>query len=51
MANGEIVMPVAYTKLWGKGRIFYCSMGHHDDIFDIPQVGTLMRRGLLWAAK
>ena len=49
--NGVVSMPVAYTKLWGNGRVFYTSMGHHDDIFDIPQVAEMTRRGFLWAAR
>lgn len=50
-SNGVVEMPVAYTKKWGNGRIFYTSMGHQDNIFDIPQVSEMMRRGMLWAAK
>lgn len=50
-ANGIIKMPVAYTKKWGQGRVFYNSLGHHDDVFDIPEALELMRRGFLWAAR
>lgn len=50
-ANGIVRMPVVYTKRWGKGKVFYNSMGHHDDIFDIPQVAEVQRRGFLWAAR
>lgn len=50
-SNGEVEIPVAYTRVWGKGRIFYQSLGHQDNIFDIPQVAELQRRGFLWAAK
>jgi type 1 glutamine amidotransferase len=50
-ANGPVQMPVVYTKLWGKGRVFYCSLGHVDKIFEIPQVAELTRRGFLWAAR
>ncbi|WP_018750250.1 ThuA domain-containing protein [Paenibacillus sanguinis] len=50
-ANGIITMPVVYTKKWGQGRVFYNSLGHHADIFDIPEALELMRRGFLWAAK
>ncbi|KAA9005400.1 hypothetical protein F4V43_07980 [Paenibacillus spiritus] len=49
-ANGAITMPVVYTKKWGQGRVFYNSLGHHADIFDIPEAKELMRRGFLWAA-
>ncbi|GGO04699.1 ThuA domain-containing protein [Saccharibacillus kuerlensis] len=50
-ANGEIVMPVVYTKRWGNGKVFYNSLGHQVNIFDIPEARELMRRGMLWAAK
>ena len=43
-------MPVVWTKRWGHGRVFYNSLGHHADVFDIPEVKEIMRRGLLWAA-
>lgn len=50
-ANGEVDVPVAWTKRWGHGRVYYCSLGHHDDVFDIPEAEELMKRGLLWAAE
>lgn len=50
-ANGEVKVPVVYTKMWGKGRVFYTSLGHTYKIFDIPEARTIMTRGLLWAAK
>ncbi len=49
--NGVVSMPIAYTKMWGKGRVFYTSMGHQDNIFEIPQVAEMTRRGFLWAAR
>ena len=50
MANGPVDMPVAWTKHWGNGRVFYTSLGHHDDVFDAaPNAQILMERGMLWA--
>jgi type 1 glutamine amidotransferase len=49
-ANGTVEMPVMWTKRWGHGRVFYSSLGHHNDIFDIPEAAESMKRGLLWAA-
>jgi uncharacterized protein len=49
--NGPVLMPVVYTKRWGKGKIFYTSLGHHADVFDVPQAAEIMRRGFLWANK
>ena len=51
-ANKPVDMPVAWTKYWGLGRVFYCSLGHHDDVFDqAPEAELLMERGLVWAAE
>lgn len=52
MSNKEVDMPVAWTKFWGNGRVFYNSLGHHDDVFEkSPQAQVLMERGMLWAAQ
>nr|MDD6334909.1 ThuA domain-containing protein [bacterium] len=50
-ANGPVDMPVAWTRRWGKGRIFYCSLGHQVTSFDNPNARELLRRGSLWAAR
>ena len=47
----KVEMPVVWTKKWGLGRVYYNALGHHDDVFDVPEAGELMRRGLLWAAE
>lgn len=52
IANKPVDMPVAWTKFWGNGRVFYTSLGHHDDVFDkSPSAGLLMERGMLWAGE
>jgi type 1 glutamine amidotransferase len=48
---GDVVMPVVWTKHWGKGRVFYCSLGHTPNIVLMPPVLTMMTRGMLWAAE
>ncbi len=49
-ANKPVDMPVAWTKYWGNGRVFYNSLGHHDNVFDkFPAAQELMLRGMLWA--
>jgi type 1 glutamine amidotransferase len=48
---GDTVMPVAWTKTYGKGRVFYCSLGHSADIVRRPEVLKLVTRGMLWAAQ
>ena len=45
-------MPVVWTKYWGLGRIYYISLGHHDDVFDnSPNAQILIERGMLWAGE
>ncbi len=44
------VMPVVWTRSYGKGRIFYSSLGHVIADFDVPEAREIVRRGLLWAA-
>ena len=51
LANGFFEMPQVWTKYWGKGRVFYNALGHHADIFNIPEALELMRRGFKWAMK
>lgn len=49
--NGQVDIPVVWTKRWGKGRVFYNSLGHHADIFNIEEASTLMERGFIWASE
>ncbi len=47
--NG-VVMPVVWKKMFGKGRVFYTSLGHVAKDFDVPQALEITKRGILWAA-
>ena len=49
--NGPVDMPVVWTKRWGVGRVYYCSLGHEANVLRMPEVTELMRRGFLWAAE
>jgi Uncharacterized protein conserved in bacteria len=50
ISNKVVDLPIAWTKFWGNGRVFYTSLGHHDDVFDkSPNAEIMMERGLLWA--
>lgn len=48
--NGEVEMPVLWTKMYGKGRIFYSSVGHDVAVTEAEPHLTIMRRGFAWAA-
>jgi type 1 glutamine amidotransferase len=46
-----VVMPVVWKRRFGKGRVFYSSLGHVADEFKVPQMRTIFERGALWAAR
>ena len=51
-SNKKVDMPVVWTKYWGCGRVFYNSLGHHDDVFEkSPAAEIIMERGMLWAGE
>lgn len=45
------VMPMAWKKSWGRGRVFYCALGHTVDVLAQPPVTTLLRRAIRWACR
>ncbi len=46
-----VVMPVVWKKMYGKGRVFYSSLGHKASEFESPNMATILRRGINWAAR
>ncbi|MBU1185763.1 MAG: ThuA domain-containing protein [Acidobacteria bacterium] len=44
------VVPVVWTKTYGKGKVFYTSLGHVSKDFDVPEARAIVQRGMLWAA-
>ncbi|WP_246486143.1 ThuA domain-containing protein [Kribbella qitaiheensis] len=44
-------MPAVWTRGWGEGRVFVCTPGHSLADLDVPEVRTIIERGLLWASK
>ena len=51
MCADGVQMPVAWTKHYGKGRVFYCSLGHSVDIIQQPDILELVTRGMLWTVR
>jgi uncharacterized protein len=51
VGNGAVDMPVLWTKLYGKGRVFYSSIGHTPDAVAAEPHLTLLRRGFQWASR
>jgi type 1 glutamine amidotransferase len=46
-----VVMPVVWKRRHGEGRVFFSSLGHVTSEFEVPQMRTILMRGLLWAAR
>lgn len=44
-------MPVVWKTQYGKGRVFYSSVGHSASDFNIPELMEIMKRGIRWAAE
>lgn len=49
--NGPVQMPIAFTKMWGKGRVYYNALGHHADVIDHGTARVMLQRGMAWAAR
>jgi uncharacterized protein len=48
--NGTVI-PVTWKKMYGKGRVFYTSLGHNvDHVVNKPEAIEMMKRGIRWAS-
>lgn len=48
---GGSVMPVAWKKYYGNGRVFYSSLGHVMSDFQVTEAFEITKRGIRWAAE
>jgi len=46
-----VVMPVTWTRRWGRGRVFVTTIGHSVSDLEVPQVDAMIRAGMAWAAR
>jgi len=46
-----VVMPVVWKRRHGLGRVFHSTLGHQASEFDVPEMATILRRGINWAAR
>jgi type 1 glutamine amidotransferase len=49
--NGPVEIPVLWTKMYGKGRVFYDALGHTAKVVESEPNLSIMRRGFKWAAR
>ena len=45
------VMPVVWKRVYGKGKVFYSSLGHVAKDFEVFEAKEIMKRGMLWATR
>jgi len=50
LKKGEFA-PVAWTNTEGKGRVFYTSLGHREDVWTNPVFQQHLLGGIAWAVK
>lgn len=41
--------PVAWAKTYGKGRVFYSTLGHLPEVWDTPAIRTMYFEAIRWA--
>jgi uncharacterized protein len=46
-----VVMPVTWTRRWGAGRVFVTAIGHMMADLEVPEVDSMIRQGMAWAAR
>ncbi len=44
------IIPVAWKKMYGKGRVFYTSLGHVAADMQVPEALEIIKRGIRWSA-
>lgn len=49
--HAPLTVPAVWTRRWGAGRVFACTIGHFPADLALPPVRTLVERGLLWATR
>ncbi|MCC6579606.1 MAG: ThuA domain-containing protein [Phycisphaeraceae bacterium] len=45
------VMPYAWTRQWGKGKVFVAAWGHTFKDFDVAPAREIVLRGMVWATR
>ncbi|MFJ4633843.1 ThuA domain-containing protein [Streptomyces sp. NPDC088847] len=45
------VVPVTWTRRWGAGRVFVTAIGHNLADLEVPEVDSMIRKGMTWATR
>jgi type 1 glutamine amidotransferase len=43
--------PVAWAKMYGKGRVFFATFGHSDEAWDHPMIQKMYLEAVRWALR
>lgn len=46
-----VVMPATWTRRWGAGRVNAAAIGHQLPDLEVPEVDSMIRAGMAWAAR
>lgn len=46
-----VIMPVAWIKSFGNGKVFYCSLGHNANEFTNPEFKAIILNGALFVTR
>jgi len=46
-----VAMPYAWTRPWGKGKVFVAAWGHTFKDFDVPEAKEIVKRGMLYVSR
>jgi type 1 glutamine amidotransferase len=46
-----VTVPAVWTRRWGAGRVFVCTVGHHLPDLEVPEIRTIIERGMVWASR
>lgn len=41
--------PLAWTRSYGSGRVFYTALGHNEAVWRDPRYRKLLLNGILWS--
>ncbi len=43
--------PIAWTRMFGKGRVYYNSLGHEDAVWNDPRYQEMLLNGIKWVMR
>lgn len=49
--EAPVTVPAVWTRRWGAGKVFVCTVGHHLPDLEVPEIHDIVERGMLWASR